>query len=312
MLKARRKAKAAAMAAGALLACTLTAAPAGPGAAAQACPSATEAPIQVAKISGELEALAVDGQGRMFLTDLLNQYVWRIDRPGATPVLLAKGFSSLGGIVVRPDGRLLVGSGNDPLVGTSGYLLPSAKIYLVDPNTGAKSVFAVVRSADGLAQGPDGSVYASNLFGTSIARIRPDGHVDLDWAQMPAPNGLAVDATNAYLYAARSVVDGVVTRIPIADPAAATNFAPSTGTDKLSVPDGLTLDSTGYPVVAEHLGQIWRVAPDGRLCALVTGLYLSSNVGYGRGETGFSKGRLFRIGFDGIVDELPSGFDPGA
>lgn len=281
-------------------------------ASAPACAAEQEPPVKVAQVSGELEALAVDAQGRLFLTDLLNQYVWRVDRPGATPVLLAKGFMSLGGIVVRPDGKLLVGSGNDPVTGGSGALFPTAKIWLVDPDTGAKSVFAVVRSADGLAQGPDGAVYASNLFGTSIARVRPSGEVDLDWATMVAPNGLAVDATNTYLYVARSVVDGVVTRVPIADPDAATDFAPSTGTDKLSVPDGLTLNSDGLPVVAEHLGQIWQVDENGSLCALAKGLYLSSNVGYGRSDTGFSRGRLFRVGFDGAVYELPSGFDAGA
>jgi gluconolactonase len=309
MFRLRLDRMATAIAAGALVAGSLSAA--APAASAPTC-STVAPPIEVAKVSGELEALAVDDDGRLFLTDLLNQYVWRIDHPGATPVVLAKGFSSLGGIVVRPDGKLLVGSGNDPLVGLSGYLLPSAKIFLVDPDTGAKSVFAVVRSADGLAQGPDGSVYASNLFGTSIARIRPGGQVDLDWARMAAPNGLAVDRTNTYLYVARSVVDGVVTRVPIANPAAATDFAPSTGLDKLSVPDGLTLDSAGNPVVAEHLGQIWSVDPAGGLCALTKGLYLSSNVGYGRGDAGFSRGRLFRVGFDGVVYELPSGFDPGA
>jgi gluconolactonase len=284
------------------------------GIAAPACNVAAEPLREVARIPfpGEFEALAVDDRGRMFATDLLNQYVWRIDRPGATPVVLAKGFNSMGGIVVRPDGKLLVGTGNDPITGTTGYLKPSAKIFLVDPETGAKSVFAVVRSANGLAQGPDGTVYASNLFGNSIARIRPNGAVDLDWARMLTPNGLAVAPDNSALYVARTVVDGAVTRVPIGNPDAPTNIAATSGLDAAAFPDGLTVDSAGTPIVATHLGGIWRVENDGTVCVLASGVWLSSNVGYGRGTEGFSAGRQFRVGFDGVVHEIPAGFDPAA
>lgn len=281
-----------------------------PAQAAPAC-SSTPPPLQqVARIPGELEAIAVDQRGRMFLTDLLNQYLWRIDRPGATPVVVAKGFSSLGGLVVQPDGSLLVGSGNDPVTGLTGYLTPTAKIWKVDPDTGAKSVFAMVRSADGLAQAPDGTVYASNLFGDSIARIRPGGAVDLDWAHLPTGNGLVVDATGQTLYAVSSVVGKPVWQIPTVNPAAKTPYAATTTVDELNIPDGLTRDSRGDLIVATHLGQLWKVAPGGATCALADHLYVSSNVGYGNGDQGFSRGRLYRIGFDGRVLEVPAGFDP--
>lgn len=275
--------------------------------AAPACPGSPATTTEVGRVSGQLEALAVDRHGRMFLTDLQNQYVWRIDRPGATPVLLAKGFSSLGGIVVRPDGKLLVGSGNDPINGLFGYLVPSAKLWLVDPETGAKSVFATLRSIDGLTMGPDGSIYASNLFADSIGRISPGGTVELDWARVVNGNGLVVDAANEYLYAVSTLADRPVVRIPIDDPGAVEPYSAFSLSDELNFPDGLTMDGDGNLIVATHLGEIWRIGPDRHACTLVGGLFVSSNVGFGNGAQGFSAGRLFRVGFDGRVLEVVGG-----
>ena len=59
-------------------------------------------------------------------------------------------------------------------------------------------------------------------------------------------------------------------------------------------------------------GEIVRIDAPGRYCVLGSGLPLSSVVSYGRGNRGFSAGRLFRAGFDGRIYEIPGGFSPGS
>ena len=82
------------------------------------------------------------------------------------------------------------------------------------------------------------------------------------------------------------------------------------GTDVIGAPDGLVLDSRNRPIVpANLLGEIWRVDGPNQYCALATGLPTSSSLAYGKGSSGFSEGRLFRVGFDGAIYEIPGGFD---
>ena len=104
--------------------------------AAPRCPGVTGPPVPVARggTGASIEALAVDDQGRLYLSDNGRGAVLRIDRPGALPQALAR-VDAPGGIVVQPDGTLLVGTGNGQTA-LLAALFPQAGVVRVDPATG--------------------------------------------------------------------------------------------------------------------------------------------------------------------------------
>ncbi|MFI8520792.1 SMP-30/gluconolactonase/LRE family protein [Streptomyces sp. NPDC085481] len=263
-------------------------------------------PVQVARIPDWAESIAVDRRGRMFATALYSGRVYRIDAPGSTPFPLTGGIGANGGIVVRPDGRLLVGTGNDLLHSLTGDVLPASKLLLVDPDSGAVSTYASgLGGIDGVALAPDGTVYTTTLGGRTIGRVTPDGRVDHDWARVAQPNGIAVSPDGSQVYVVQTTVAPGLHRIPVADPAHPRRWISTEGTDTLALPDGLTLDDRGRPLIATHTaGQIWR-AEGGTLCAVASGLPLSTQITYGQGDRGFSAGRLYRAGADGGIYEIP-------
>ena len=104
-----------------------------------------------------------------------------------------------------------------------------------------------------------------------------------------------------------------VSRISLADPSRRQSLLTLQGTDAFAAPDGLTLDSQDRPIVPTNAaGEILRIDAPGKACRLAKGLSSSSVVAYGKGSVGFSKGRLFRAGFDGKIIEIPAAFDAGA
>lgn len=286
-------------------------APAGPSWAAQRCASAgVGGPVQVGYVPDWVESIAVDRRGRMFATAYFSGRVYRIDAPGAAPVALTGNIGADGGIVVREDGRLLVGTGNDLAHSLTGDLLPVSKLLEVDPESGAVSVYASgLGGIDGVALAPDGTVYTTTLGGSGIGRVTPDGRVDPAWARVPQPNGIAVSPDGSEVYVVQTTLAPGVYRIPVGDPGHPRRWVSTTGTDALALPDGLTLDGRGRPLIATHAaGQVWRVE-DGTLCAVAAdpALRLSTQLVYGRGDQGFAAGRLYRAGVDGRIYEVPAG-----
>ncbi|MFD0377613.1 SMP-30/gluconolactonase/LRE family protein [Streptomyces sp. NPDC127112] len=286
--------------------------PAAPAGAAPGCGSsgAGGGPVQVAHVPDWTESIAVDRRGRMFATAYFSGRVYRIDAPGAAPVPLTGSIGANGGIVVREDGKLLVGTGNDLAHSLTGDLLPVSKLLEVDPETGDVGVYASgLGGIDGVALAPDGTVYTTTLGGTAIGRVTPDRRVDPAWARVPQPNGIAVSPDGAEVYVVQTALAPGVYRIPAADPGHPRRWVTATGTDAVGLPDGLTLDGRGRPLIATHAaGEVWRVE-DGTLCAVTSGpeLRLSTQLVYGRGGGGFAAGRLYRAGVDGRVYELPDG-----
>ncbi|MCX5384306.1 SMP-30/gluconolactonase/LRE family protein [Streptomyces sp. NBC_00083] len=280
--------------------------------AAPACETVTAAaPVRIAQLPDWAESIAVDARGRMFVTAYFSGRVYRIDAPGSAPVALTGPVGANGGIVVRPDGRLLVGTGNDIGHSLTGDLLPVSRLLEVDPDSGRISTYASgLGGIDGVALAPDGTVYTTTVGGRNIGRVTPDGRVDPAWARIPQPNGIAVSPDGGQVYVVQTTVAPALYRIPADDPAHPSRWIPAGLPDTLALPDGLTLDSQGRPLIATHAaGQIWR-AEHGALCAVQSGLYLSTQITYGHGGHGFSAGRLFRSGADGAIYELPSGADP--
>ncbi|KIF03419.1 hypothetical protein PL81_24360, partial [Streptomyces sp. RSD-27] len=206
------------------------------------------------------------------------------------------------------DGRLLVGTGNDPAHSLTGGLLPVSELLEVDPETGAVRVYASgLGGVDGVAAAPDGTVYTTTLGGSVIGRVTPDGRVDPAWARIPQPNGIAVSPDGTEVYVVQTALAPGVYRIPAGDPGRPRRWVTAGGADALALPDGLTLDGRGRPLIATHAaGEVWRVE-GGALCAAASGpeLRLSTQLVYGRGGQGFAAGRLYRAGVDGRIYELP-------
>lgn len=292
------------------------------GAAGATCPGAGQQPVLVAEVPNtQFEGVTVDADGRLYATDLRSGRIYRFDAPGEDPEVLATVPGGLdaplplgangGALAWTPDGTLLVGYGSQPWFGD---VTRNGSIAKVDSDTGKLTPFVTgLSSANGMAVAHDGVIYATNDFGTLVGRVTPDGRVDPDWARLPSANGAALDSANRYLYVGRTFVNPGVSRIPLADPGKPESLVTYTGLDSANTPDGVTLDSLDRPVVPLNLpGTIVRVTGPEQTCELGGGLPTSSVLTYGRGSSGFAKGKLYRAGFDGRIYEIPGGYDPDA
>jgi gluconolactonase len=218
-----------------------------------------------------------------------------------------------GALALEPDGTVIVGTGADPRVFLGDVLRPGA-ISRLNQTTGALTEIAKgFSAANGLDVTANGTIYATNDFGSLVGRRLPDGRVQASWTSFPSANGAVLDKADRYLYVSRTFVNPGVSRIPIADPTHPQNLLNLYGGDVLAFPDGLTLDSKDRPVVPNNgSGEIIRINAPGKACRLAKGLNSSSVIVYGRGPKGFAAGHLYRAGFDGNVYEIPSAFDAGA
>lgn len=272
-------------------------------------------PVLVGSVTGAaFEGLAVDGQGRLYATDLITGNVYRFASPGAAPTVLTTvpTGNGAGGLAFEPDGDLLIGYASSPAQLLGDLLLPG-HIERMNLTTGVVTQIAAGLSAtDGLAVAADGTIYATNDFGDLVGRVSRRGHVDPDWAHLPSANGAVLSSDGRYLYVDRTFVDPGVSRIPTADPGHPQSLITLSGSAAFDALDGLTLDSRNRPVIPTDIsGEILRVDGPGRICHLSDVPTVSSVVAYGHGTTGFSAGRLFRAGFDGRIYEIPAAFDPG-
>jgi len=70
--------------------------------------------------------------------------------------------------------------------------------------------------------------------------------------------------------------------------------------------EGLACDADGRLYVAANgAGQIWRIDPNGEICALARGLRMPSAVALGRGSWGFHAGNAYVVTFAGELIEFP-------
>ena len=286
---------------------------AAPGSAtARVCAGAGQAPVLVGRVPGAvLEGAVADPSGRLYVTDLVSGRLFRFDRPGAPAIAVATVPSGGGGALAwAKDGQLLVGYGADPRVFV-GDTVRAARIARFDPATGRLTPWVSgLSAADGLAVARSGDVYATNDFGSLVGKISPTGAVNPSWASIPSANGAALTSDDDWLYVSRTFADPGVSRISTANPLVQQKIVSFRGFGVLAAADGLTLDSHDRPIVPTDVsGEILRVDGPGQFCALATGLPLSSVVTYGRGDSGFAAGRLYRAGFDGAVYEIPGGRD---
>ena len=257
---------------------------------------------------GTLESVISDAAGRLYYTDESAKALMRLDFPGAEPKPVATGIDSPGGLAFEPDGTLIVGYGNAAEKGVTGASNPQAGLLRVDLRTGAHTTLVTgLQMANGVARGPDGTIYASNDFGSSLDRVLPNGMVQLGFAQVQSGNGLVVDTSGRYLYAAQTFVPASIARVDLTDPSRVDQYAAPGPEDISAGLDGMTRDEHDRIFAAANGGgQVWRVDRDRSICALARGLTLPSAVAFGGGRTGFLQTSLSAVTFGGLVLELPN------
>ncbi len=260
---------------------------------------------------GVLESAIVDDGGRLFITSQTwagptRGAVLRLDRPGASPVVIAR-INSPGGLAFDERGQLIVGFGDSVAGGLIGNVVGRAGLMLLDPNGGEPRTWVRgLGMANGIARAPDGTIFASNDLGTHIERIDAEGSVERRWAKLWSANGLAIDPTGRYLYAAQTFARAAIRRIELAHPENVTTHASPGLPAAAASLDGLAMDPAGQLyVAASGAGQIWRVDTDGTIWALARGLSFPSAVALGRGPDGFSEGNLYAVTFSGEIIALP-------
>ena len=235
----------------------------------------------------------------------------RVDEPGAEPVVLAGGIESPGGLAFDADGMLLVGGPNTLVNGAIGNVIGLSRLLRIDPDTGATSIVAEGLSmGNGLVTGPDGSVYASDDGGVNIDRIRGP-EVERGWAKVLSPNGLAIDSTGRWLYAAQTFVPAAIARIDLQDPRRTSDYVRLPPAEIASGLDGMTIDGADRLLVTAQVpGEVWRVDTDRSVCRVAGGLPNASAVAVGHGPDGFSAGNAYAVGFSGLVIEMPGAAAP--
>lgn len=287
--------------------------------AAPACPAPLPEPNYLVRGETLLESVIVDHRGRLFFTNSTG--VLRLDARGAKPKPLVE-VAEPGGLAFDSDGKLVVGTGNSVPNGTRGDATGPSGLLKVDPDTGAVKPYATGLSmGNGLVRGPDGSFYASNDFGSNIDRIR-GGETERGWAKVDSGNGLVIDSSGRYLYAAQTFRPAAIARVDLADPANVTTYVAADEADTSAGLDGLAIDAADNIFAAANgAGEIWKVprTEDGaadRPCILLDDLPPfpdgPSAVAVGVGNGPFGAGNLYAVTFDGSVIELPGAVAPAA
>jgi sugar lactone lactonase YvrE len=255
---------------------------------------------------GTLESAIVDRRGHLFFTDQTAGQLLRVGHPGGKPKVLVSGIESPGGLAFDSTGKLVVGYGDFIPSALTGLLNPQAGLLSVDPRTGAHSLlFAGTQMSNGIAIGPDGTIYASADVGLGIDRVK-DGTVKLNWTHVFSPNGLAVDGAGKWLYANQTFTSSRISRISIADPSHVELYARPPASDFDAGLDGMDRGRGGrLYVAANEGGELWRVDRDRTICAVARGLKQPSAVALGHGKRGFSWHNLYAVTFSGDLVEVP-------
>jgi gluconolactonase len=256
---------------------------------------------------GRLESVIADRQGRLYFVETGNPgRLLKLSEPGAEPQVLVGGIENPRGLAFDRDGTLYLGFGGD---GVTSQLTLNAGLLRVDPRTGDHSVYVTgLEMSNGVAVGPDGVVYASNDFGTHIHRVI-DGRVENKWSPVLSANGLVVDSTGTYVYAAQTFQPAAIARVPIAHPENPETYVQAAPEDIAAGPDGMTRDARDRLYVAANgAGQVWRVDEQRRICTLWRGLPFPlgpSAVAFGSGTKRFPGANLYVVNFNGELIELP-------
>ena len=277
-------------------------------AAAPDCPDAAK-PRTLVEGQPTLESVAVDPLGRLLFSTPTGLMI--LDRPGAQPRPFAE-IDEPGGIVFDGLGHAIVGTGNTIPNGTRGDETGPAGLVRVDLATGAVAPFATGLSmANGVARGPDGTIYATNDFGRNVDRIKPSGGpAERGWAKVQSPNGLEVESSGRFLLVAQTFQPAAIQQVDLRNPSDVRPYVEADADDVQAGLDGTTIDASDrLYAVANGAGEVWRIeGRPPRICKLARGLPGfpdgPSDITLGRAGTPFPPENAYVVTFDGHVYEL--------
>lgn len=256
---------------------------------------------------GKLESVGVDRKGRVFFTDSDAGTLLRLRNDGRVRTLVS-GIDAPGGIIFRRN-SILVGYGDSIAQAADGPLNPEAGMLRVDPRTGATKPFVDgLQMANGITRGPGGQIFASNDAQTGIDRI-VRGEVELGWANVTSPNGLAVNRAGDTLFANQTFTAAAIQQIPLNNPGAASAYYTPPPADIAAGLDGLerSQHSDTLFAAANGAGEVWRIDGPDRACVLASRVPFPSgpsDVAFSRGR-GFADGTLFVTTFGGELLAIP-------
>jgi gluconolactonase len=284
-----------------------------PAAAAPDCPGVPFETRTLASGQGTLESAIVHPNGKLYFTN--ESALLRMDSPTAEPVVHTMAVEP-GGLAVEPAGSIIMGIGNTFANGTVGDETGPSALIRINPRTGKSRPYASGLSmGNGVDRGPDGSIYASNDFGSNVDRIR-GGETERGWATVESGNGLQVDSTGQWLYVAQTFRPAAIQRVEIADPENVTPFAVAPPEDMSAGFDGMDRDADDNLFVAANgAGSIWKVTPEAEMCVLLRGLPPfpdgPSAVTVGVHGSPFAPENLYVVAFSGDVTETAGVAAPG-
>lgn len=262
---------------------------------------------------GTLESVISDSRGRLYFTDADAGELLRMDRRHSAPQVVVDGIRAPGGLAFLPDGSLLVGYGDAIATAVTGLENPQAGLIRFDPKTGESSLYVDgLTMANGVTIGPDGTIYASNDVGVGIDRV-VDRAATRAWATIASSNGLVVDTSGQYLFAAQTFVPAAISRITLSDPPVVEPWFSAPEADSAAGLDGLTRDAQDRLYVAANGGgAVWRVDTDRQACALAHMAPLGPSAvafgGAGKPRRGkpqrFSEHNLYVTTFQGELIQL--------
>jgi RHS repeat-associated protein len=260
--------------------------------------------------------VAVGSDGSLYLADAGNSRIRRVGLDGIITTVAGGGVAGLGDgglatqaklnvprtLAVGPDGTMYIADSNDSRirrVAPNGIITTMAGTGTFGfSGDGGPATQAQLWNPFGVALGPDGSLYIADLSSTRIRRVAPDGIITT----------VAGGGTSG-----------------LGDGGLATQA-------QLASPRGVAVGSDGSQYIADAIGRIRRVGPDGiintvagtgstcfstALCGdggLATQAQFSSPWGVAVGSDGslyIADQRIRRVGPDGIINTVAGGGTSG-
>jgi sugar lactone lactonase YvrE len=256
---------------------------------------------------GMLESVVTDRRGRLYYDDINGERIMKLDHRGGKPHKLVSDVPGPGGLIFGEGGKLYAGFN---AAQENGATAREAGLLRINKRTGAHSIYVQgLEGANGVARGPANELYTSNDFSTHIAKV-VHGEANVEWGQvLTSPNGLVVDPSGTFLYAAQTFQPAAVARIPLATGGTAANWFLAPPADISAGLDGMTRDERGRLYVAANgAGQVWRINRDKEACVLWRGSPLGPSMvafGHGSDRNRFPWRNLYIVNFQGDLIELP-------
>lgn len=220
-----------------------------PSAAPRPLPLPAEAPVPCLEGIARPHGLGIDLQGRLLVSSVSEQAVFRVALPGGQPERLAGGLDFAHDMRTAADGTIYA-----PLVN-------AGQLVAIRPDGRVEVIASDLPGANGLALTPEGGWIVSNYFAHTVVEIRPDGGRRTLLEGLAGPAGLVLEEDGSLHVANfQDPSRAVLTRRPggevevlLAGPVHAESLARG--------PDGLLY--VGH--ASASVGQVSRLGPASRL-----------------------------------------------